>query len=58
VQRPPSRCWRRLGRPAEPGGGLGVQPGDAIEHQLGEEGVEVDEVPVQYALGEANERGG
>ena len=35
------------------GGGLGVHPGDAVEHELGEEGVEVGEVPVQDALGAA-----
>ncbi len=35
------------------GGGLAVQPGDAVRHELGEEGVEVGEVPVQDALGAA-----
>ena len=35
------------------GGGLGADPGDAVQHELGEEGVEVGEVPVQDALGAA-----
>ena len=35
------------------GGGLAVDPGDAVEDELGEEGVEVGEVPVQHALGAA-----
>jgi hypothetical protein len=34
------------------GGGLVFDPGDAIQHELGEEGVEVGEVPVQDTLGE------
>ena len=29
------------------------RPGDAVPHQLGQEVVEVGEVPVQYALGAA-----
>ena len=38
------------------GGGLAVEPGDAVQHELGEEGVEVGEVPVQDALGAARLR--
>ena len=34
------------------GGGLVADPGDAVLHELGEEGVEVGEVPVQDALGQ------
>ena len=37
----------------EQGGGLGVQPADAVEHEVGQEGVEVGEVPVQDTLGAA-----
>ncbi len=39
------------------GGRLVLDPVDAVEHQLGQEGVEVGEVPVQDALGDACLRG-
>ena len=36
--------------------GLGLEPGGPVQHELGEEGVEVGEVPVQDALGAARLR--
>jgi hypothetical protein len=38
-------------------GGLGLHPAGAVQHEVGEEGVEVGEVPVQDALGAARLRG-
>ena len=43
------------GRVAQ-GGGLAVDPADAVQDELGEEVVEVGEVPVQDALGAARLR--
>jgi hypothetical protein len=39
------------------GGALALDAGDAIAYELGEEGVEVGEVPVQDTLGDARLRG-
>ncbi len=50
----PVRLSATVAVPAESrrGGGLVVEPGDAVGHELGEKGVEVDKVPVQHALGD------
>jgi len=56
------RAGEVAGHGAGPGGlaqrdGLGADPAGAVEHELGQEGVKVGEVPVQDALGDPCFRG-